>query len=64
MIEKVCVCAHECTKKQAIKTQKSTEEAQRREGKTATGHGLSGLSTSPYTGCDTHALSFRKVFIW
>lgn len=34
------------TKKQFIKTQRSTEEAQRREGKAATGHGLSGLSTA------------------
>lgn len=56
MIEKVCVCAHECTKKQAIKTQRSTEEAQRREGKTATGHCLSGLSTA-----EGWALSLYRV---
>lgn len=42
----MCVCAHACTKKQAIKTQKSAEEAQRREGKTVTGHCLNALSAA------------------
>lgn len=70
MIEKVCVCVHMRVQRSRPskhrKAQKKPKEEKARllQAIASVASVPQKAGPSPYTGCDTHALSFRKVFIW
>lgn len=64
MIEKVNIQRSRPSKHREAQKKPKEEKARLLQDMASVASVPQKAGPSPYTGCDTHALSFREVFIW